>query len=395
MPTSQTSQSRTQTVALANGGVSADTMTALHQFALDLSARRDLNDLLAHAILAAAQLTASPHATLLLLDPAGERICYRVALDNGNLAPLDLVARPMMQRGLAGWVVRERRAALVRDTNHDARWLPAPGLGDLRSAIVAPIVHGDAVLGIMTLGHEAPYHYHADHLNLLELLCAPIALAIELARLAEASEAAPAAGFAPPARLHAPPAEYDAVALAAQLRGLCAAAARHAPAGFDDLIAPFFQAAAAIVQRHGGTLATLDGDTLLAVFHSRAERMLGAASAARELHEATQRLRTAWHLRFGLATGALDIGIASGPITIGALAIGQPATHAFGGAIELARRLSGLARGEILISEQVAAALGSAPGLAAEAQPPLTLRDGVCQPIFRLRAHPPPEQARA
>ena len=153
----QPSNSSIHKVVPTTVSAATDTTTALHQFARSLVDRPTLDELLAQALRTAAQLTASPHATVLLLD-ASEHICYRVALDSGNLAPLALVAGPMMQRGLAGWVVRERRTALVRDTMHDARWLPGPGLGDLRSAIVMPLCYGEQVLGVLTLGHEIAHH---------------------------------------------------------------------------------------------------------------------------------------------------------------------------------------------------------------------------------------------
>src|SRR5215212_1794273 len=187
---SPTSTDRTAIVSLAAAGApSADAMIeALHGFAQHIADAPDLSELLRSAMLAATRLTGARHATALLLDQQAQHIRYRLALDSDNLAPLELIAKPMMRRGLAGWVARERVAALIADTEQDERWLPGPGSGDLRSAIVAPLLLGTRMLGMITLGHETPGHFSAGHLRLLEVFCATVALAVEHAQVVANSD---------------------------------------------------------------------------------------------------------------------------------------------------------------------------------------------------------------
>ena len=180
MGTSKTSTNPTPSAALADNVVplEGEPIAALHQLAIALAGNADLDMLLRQALLIAAHLTDSSHATILLLDERGERIRARATLDSDNVAPLEMVGGPMMRRGLAGWVARERRTALVRDTEQDPRWLPGPGLGDLRSAIVAPLLLDDVVLGLLTLGHSAPDHYDNLHAQLAEIIGALLIAAI-------------------------------------------------------------------------------------------------------------------------------------------------------------------------------------------------------------------------
>src|SRR5262249_42050305 len=145
-------------------------VATLSQVTRDLSGHISLDEILREVLAAAAALTASQHGTVLLLDEAGERVTHRIALDSGNMAPLELVAKPIMRQGLAGWAVRERRAALISDTEQDSRWLPGPGLGDVRSAVVAPLLRADRALGVITLAHDLPGRYTEEHLQLLETL---------------------------------------------------------------------------------------------------------------------------------------------------------------------------------------------------------------------------------
>src|SRR5215211_1463206 len=97
---SSTRTDRTATASLAVGAAASDDVMieALHGFAQHIADAPDLSALLRSALLAATRLTGAHHATALLLDDQAQHIRFRVALDSGNLAPLELVAKPMMQR---------------------------------------------------------------------------------------------------------------------------------------------------------------------------------------------------------------------------------------------------------------------------------------------------------
>jgi class 3 adenylate cyclase len=386
---------RTKTAALAAEAESSkgDTIATLHSFAQDLAAHLDLNDLLRNALLAAARLTGAQHGTALLIDEQSEQISCRVALDNGNLAPLELVARPMMRKGLAGWVARERQAVLVPDTEQDPRWLPGPGLGDLRSAIVAPLSFGTHLLGVMTLGHELPGHFVADHLHLLEVLCAPVALAVDHARLATAlaTNALPEQpgprSETQRSQLPARPAPSDRpiVALSAKLRGLSAAAGRLTPEALvNNVLNAYFQAIDEIVRQHQGTVDSLAGDTLLAIFSHSEQAATDAVRSALGMRLAAQRLTAHWRAEFGIGTGSLDVGIARGVAAIGGMGVLHGVHYAVGEVVGAAERLRELARGgEILLSSTVAAEL-EAGVFSIEALQPLRLLEGAPQQIFRI-----------
>ena len=386
---------RTNTAALAAEAESSkgDTIATLHRFAEGLAGHLDLNDLLRNALLAAARLTGAQHGTALLIDEQSQQISCRVALDNGNLAPLELVARPMMRKGLAGWVARERQAVLVPDTEQDPRWLPGPGLGDLRSAIVAPLSHGKHLLGVMTLGHEMPGHFAVDHLHLLEVLCAPVALAVDHARLAAslAANALPEPpGSTPEAQPSQPPARQapsagPIVALSARLRGLTTLAGQLTPeALFDDVLNAYFQAIDEIARHYQGAIDSIAGDTLVAIFSRSEQAPADAVRSALAMRVAVQRLAAHWRAEFGTSTRSLDIGIARGAAAIGSLGVFHGSNYVIGEVVGAAARLRELARGgEILLSDTVAAEL-DAGVFSIEALQPLRLLEGAPQQIFRI-----------
>lgn len=94
------------------------------------------------------------------------------------------VGRPIvdtvMSEGLAGWVLRERAAALIADTRRDPRWhfFPDDKLVTL-CAMAAPLVRQDRVIGIVTMMHHEPAAFGDADLELLAAIAAQAAVAIE------------------------------------------------------------------------------------------------------------------------------------------------------------------------------------------------------------------------
>ena len=385
MGTPETGTIRTQPNAPADSPTSAagDTIAALRGLAVALAGGAASAEALRQALAAAAHLTDSSHATILLLDERGERICYRVTLNSKNIAPLELVAGPMMSRGLAGWVARERCAALVHDTEREPRWLPGPGLGDLRSAIVAPLFCADRTLGLLTLGHELPDHYADVHLRVAELIAAQLALALAPRRAAgwpDADESDATASCADQPRVH------DLVALSAELHGLNHAADRLPPDVFFEILRAFFGTMTLAVERHHGAVDHLGGDGLLATFGG-AEAARAAVAAGLEMQAAARALSERWRARLEIATGTLDIGIARGRAIVGRIHKEQPAARGTGAVVDQAIRLRRLARGgEILVSAGVAVALPRGVSFAVMALPPLRLGAEQLQQIFSVGA---------
>lgn len=141
-----------------------------------------------HRVLGAAcALTGATGASLLLLDERGGFRRGIFAEGSSALAILPSQARDLLDRGLAGWVVRNRRTALVPDVERDGRWLRLPAQASaIRSALSAPIELGAAPYGVLTLVHPSPEHFGEDQQHLLESTTAQIALAIRTAQLDDA-----------------------------------------------------------------------------------------------------------------------------------------------------------------------------------------------------------------
>jgi len=98
----------------------------------------------------------------------------------------------VLDRGLAGWVMRHRRAGKVDETATDERWMQLRSQPyKVRSALCVPLIKGKRVLGLLTLMHGRPKHFNSTIADLfVELLVPQIALALDNLRLSvELSEA--------------------------------------------------------------------------------------------------------------------------------------------------------------------------------------------------------------
>jgi signal transduction histidine kinase len=146
---------------------------------LDATLRRVLD--------ATRSLTGATGSSLLLLDERGRFSRGIFAEGDSALAVLPAEARELLDRGLAGWVVKNRQTALVHDVERDPRWHRLPSQGSaIRSALSAPIENGTALFGVLTLVHSSPEHFGEDQRHLLRSTTAQIALAIRTAQLDDA-----------------------------------------------------------------------------------------------------------------------------------------------------------------------------------------------------------------
>jgi adenylate cyclase len=291
-----------------------------------------------------------------------------------------------------------------------------------------PLVYNDRTLGIITLAHEQPGHYDQEHLRLLETLAGFAALALEHARMhdatdaalaaqaelesrpyqAESAQAAPAwdqvAGYIPPPLVDAlvcgdpaglaqleQPLIRDIIVVFADMRGLVDSGHRiRLETLVGEVLDSYYQIATECIVRWGGYVDKFLGGMIMAIFGYPARQPDDARRALRaalELRRVTARMRTYWRARLGLHT-SMAIGIAYGRAAIGGIGPRQRRDYtAIGDAVDIAARLRELARtGEILVAAEVIEALDQPAGtFILEALQPLQLHSNARpQQIYRV-----------
>ena len=138
-------------------------------------------------------IVSGDHATVTLLEETGDSL--EVLALKCSLGLMPVGTHWPVEGTLAGMAVRERRLINTPDLRLvdaiDARILAEPGL---RSAITAPLLYGDKVIGTLRIGSTKPGVYTGREESLVLQIASFLATSVENARLlAEAKEARAAA----------------------------------------------------------------------------------------------------------------------------------------------------------------------------------------------------------
>ena len=143
--------------------------TALGHLSLD-----DLLDELLDRIREA--LDADTCAVLLLDEPRRELVA-RAA--KGIEEEVEQGVRIPLGKGFAGRVAAERRAVVVPDVDHSEVLNPILREKGIRSLLGAPLLARDRVLGVLHVGTLQPREFTQDDIELLQLVAARVAVALE------------------------------------------------------------------------------------------------------------------------------------------------------------------------------------------------------------------------
>ncbi len=144
----------------------------------ELGTSLDLEDLLTHFLDKLADAVGAVRASIILTTDQQPRLFSSI-----RNRP-KVVASDILRDGIAGWVLRERTAAMIVDTRVDSRWVATTVYQQMvRSVAAVPIIREDQVLGVITLVHHTPGYFTAEHLDLLASVAAQSAIALENAEL--------------------------------------------------------------------------------------------------------------------------------------------------------------------------------------------------------------------
>ncbi|NWF69539.1 MAG: GAF domain-containing protein [Chloroflexi bacterium] len=144
----------------------------------------DLDRVLQRAIRLAAKSVGASKASLFLHDEFD--VDWGHIFVTRDMTPDESVrvVRKVLDKGLAGWVLRHRQAAIVHDAETDERWYVFPD-DDYKvgSALCVPLMMNQQVLAVVTLVHPEKNHFTEYHLRLLMIIANQATIAIRNAQL--------------------------------------------------------------------------------------------------------------------------------------------------------------------------------------------------------------------
>ncbi len=163
----------------------------LYAISRELTSHLDLPQLLRRVLLLTLENVGAASGSILVLDeegvPADGAYVYGGELHNHTADQLE----DTLEKGLAGWVVRNREAALVPSTKEDSRWLQRPREeeeAESRSAISVPLMARDRVVGVLTMAHPTAGNLTQADLDLVTAIADRAGIAVDNARLYTAEQ---------------------------------------------------------------------------------------------------------------------------------------------------------------------------------------------------------------
>lgn len=387
----------------------SERLIALEQLGGLLAGSQRLEQALEQVLRAAARATDSEHGSLLLLDADESHVRLRITLKEGSVLPQSVAVTSILKHGLAGWSLQERRADIVDDTERDSRWLPVPGLGDMRSVLVVPLLYGERALGVLTLAAPTPRHYTGRSLALCSALAAYAVTILArmqyeemiapgqsaVARRLFTGHMSPAAlaallGDAPALEAALGPQAHEAVALYVGMRGLDGLYDDLGPRSvIEQVLTPYLAALTSIAHEHQGYLAQRDDGAVLILFgypYAPIDARVQAMRAGLAVQMVARRMRGRWQTQLGREI-VVSAGVAAGPIIAGVVGDSRFSDLAVvGAALHEASRIQRLARAdEVLVADTLAVSFGPEGLFALEPLAPLRIRDREApRPVYKL-----------
>jgi signal transduction histidine kinase len=164
-----------------------DRYKRLIEISRDLASTLDLDPLLDRILAAARDISGAEVASILLYDSAARQLYFQAATNmdpmmRGIVVPMD---------SIAGWVVTNRKPVRIDDVHKDTRYFKNVAMTvslDTKNIIGVPLITKDKVVGVMEVLNKEHGVFNEIDEDLLSVLGAQAAVAIENTRLFQQSD---------------------------------------------------------------------------------------------------------------------------------------------------------------------------------------------------------------
>ncbi len=171
-----------------------DSLELLFEVGREVASTLDLHTVLERVLNLSMKNVEAISGSILVLDEVGKPIdsAFLISGQARNRPEPQLMMT--FEKGLAGWVARNRKAVLIENTAEDDRWLHRPDDAEeqtgAKSALGVPVMALDELVGVMTLVHPRRGFFSAEHLELARAIATQAGVAIRNTRLYERLQAA-------------------------------------------------------------------------------------------------------------------------------------------------------------------------------------------------------------
>lgn len=158
----------------------------LYDVSRELATALDLRTVLQRVLYGALQNVGGERCSIVVLDDAGKAVDATIVYGSKMHEHTTQQMRDTVERGLAGWVIQNRKGVYVPDTAKDERWLMRPDDTDRigsKSAICVPLLAREKLVGVLTLVHTRPNAFSPEQLDLMQAIADQAGIAVLNARL--------------------------------------------------------------------------------------------------------------------------------------------------------------------------------------------------------------------
>ena len=159
----------------------------LYNVSRELASALEQRQVLQRVLFQSLKYVGGERGSIVVMDDTGKAIDAAIVYGRRVLDHTTQQLRETVERGLAGWVVRNRKPAWVPDTSRDERWLRRPDdavdKSGAKSALCVPLLARERLVGVLTLVHPKPGAYNKDHFELMQSIADQAGIAVMNARL--------------------------------------------------------------------------------------------------------------------------------------------------------------------------------------------------------------------
>jgi PAS domain S-box-containing protein len=159
----------------------------LYHVSREVATALDLRTVLQRVLFEATQNIGGHRGSIVVLDDNGKPVDSTIVYGRRFHQDTTQQLRDTVERGLAGWVVRNRKPALIPDTSQDDRWLRRPDdareNSGSKSAMCVPLLAREKLVGVLTLVHPEANAFGTEHLELVQAIADQAGIAVLNARL--------------------------------------------------------------------------------------------------------------------------------------------------------------------------------------------------------------------
>lgn len=158
---------------------------ALLRITTELSSSLDFEFILQRTLEVLNEVIGASHATCMVMQPGNKKLRHLATVGYSNpLPPGGMPSALNINQGLVGWILSNRQPVLIDDVLKDDRWIQLPNSWySHRSAIGAPIIMGEQLLGVLLLYYPEVAKFSEEQLDLIQAAANQMAVAIKNAEL--------------------------------------------------------------------------------------------------------------------------------------------------------------------------------------------------------------------